>query len=150
MKRNLIMLLSFLLFVLVGCGNESELEGKKIGMTTPDPTSTEEEAENKDIKLTSSMLVFDFDSADEVTLKHNENEYSGSYTLEDTNLSISLDDEDTTLNLDISEFEETPDEYYSYTGKITDIAFEEENGSSQLANISNNLSANETYIFVEE
>ena len=35
------MLLSFLLFVLVGCGNESELEGKKIGKTTPDPTSTE-------------------------------------------------------------------------------------------------------------
>ena len=96
------------------------------------------------------MLVFDFESADEVTLEHNENDYSGSYTLEDTNLSISLDDEETTLNLDISEFEETPDEYYSYTGKITNIEFEEDSGNSQLANISNNLSADETYIFVEE
>lgn len=93
MNKNLMILLSFVLFVLAGCSGESELEGKSLGMTSFDPTVSEEEKEGADIEFTSTMPVLDFTSADEVTLMQNGNEYSGDYTLEENNLSVNLKDD---------------------------------------------------------
>lgn len=151
MKKNLIMLLSVLIFGLVGCSNnETGLEGKTLGISSFDPTVTEEEKENADIKFTPNMLVFDFTSADEVTLMQSGNEYSGDYTLEESNLSVNLEDDGATLRLDFVEFEETPDEYYSYTGKIENGELDDSDGSSQLSNIVDDFGMGETYMFLEE
>lgn len=143
-------LLSFVLFVLAGCSGESELEGKTLGMTSFDPTISEEEKEDEEVKFSSSMLVFEFTSVDEVKLTNNGNEYFGDYTLEDSNLTVNLEDEEATLRLDFVEFEETPDEYYSYTGKIENGELDDSDGSSQLSNIVNDFGMGETYIFLEE
>lgn len=150
MKKNLVLLFSFLLFLLVGCGNESELEGTKIGMTSHDPTSNEEEINNKDFKFTSNMLVFDFTSSDEVTLMNKGNEYSGKYTLEDNTLTVNLEDKGNTLRLVFSDFQETPDKYYSYTAKIKTGELDTSDEISQLSNITNNISVGAPYIFLEE
>lgn len=150
MKKNLMILLSFAFFVLAGCSGESELEGKSLGMTSFDPTVSEEEQEGADVEFTSTMPVFDFTSADEVTLMQGGNEYSGDYTLEESNLSVNLEDDGATLRLDFVEFEETPEEYYSYTGKIENGELDDSDGSSQLSNIVDDFGMGETYIFLEE
>lgn len=151
MRISLFVLIGVLSFILAGCNNETGLEGKELGMASFDPTVSSEEQEETEFTFSSNMLVFDFESADTVTLKHNGSTYSGDYSLEDNNLSITLEDEDASLNLEIIEFEETPDEFYSYTGQIEQSELSEDSeGTSQLININNNFSSNETFMFVEE
>lgn len=151
MKRSLTLVLSSLLFVLVGCNNDSELEGKEVGMASFNPTISAEEMEDTDFNFSSNMLVFAFESSEEVTLKHNGNSYSGDYLFEDGNLSITLEDDSTSLEIDFIEFEESSEESISYTGKIESSELTEDgDGVSQLTNINNNLSFDETYMFIEE
>lgn len=69
MNKILLTALIFALIVLAGCsGEETGLEGKSLGLSSLDPTVSKEEAESADIKFSSSMLIFDFESSDEVTL----------------------------------------------------------------------------------
>ena len=151
MNKILFTVLGFALFILAGCSSseESELEGKSLGLSTHDPTVSKEEAESADINFSSSMLVFDFESADDVTLTHNGNEYPGTYTLEDTDLTVEVEDGDSSLKIFFSEFEEAPDEYYSYKTTIEKSELDDSEGTTQLINVNNNLGSM-PYIFLEE
>lgn len=151
MNKILLAVLGSALFLLAGCsGEESELEGKSLGLTSHDPTVFKEEAENANTKFSSNMLVFDFESADEVTLTHNGNEYPGTYTLENTDLTVEVEDENSSLAIYFTEFEETPNEYYSYTVTAEKSELDDSEGTAQLIHVNNNLSRNMPYIFVEE
>ena len=153
MNKILFTVLGFALFILAGCSSseESELEGKSLGLSTHDPTVSKEEAESADINFSSSMLVFDFESADDVTLTHNGNEYPGTYTLEDTDLTVEVEDGDSSLKIFFSEFEEAPDEYYSYTGTVAAEKSElNDKGSTQLTLVHQNFASFMTYLFLEE
>lgn len=151
MNKILLIVLGLALFVLAGCsdGEETGLEGKSLGLSSPDPTISKEEAESADIKFSSSMLVFNFESSDDVTLTHNGNEYPGTYTLEDTNLTVDVKDGDSSLKIFFNEFEETPDEYYSYTTTIEKSELDDKEGTTQLINVNNNLGSM-PYILLEE
>lgn len=151
MNKILLIILGLVLFVLAGCssGEETGLEGKSLGLSSHDPTVSKEEAESADIKFSSSMLVFIFESSDDVTLTHNGNEYPGTYTLEDTDLTVDVKDGDSSLKIFFNEFEETPDEYYSYKTTIEKSELDDNEGTSQLINVNNNL-GNMLYIFLEE
>lgn len=153
MNKILLTVLGLVLFVLAGCsGEESQLEGKSLGLATHDPTVSKEEAENADIKFSSSMLVFDFESADDVTLTHNGSEYPGTYTLEDTDLTVEFEDGDSSLKISFTDFEETPDEYYSYTGTVAaeKSELDDSEGTTQLILVHQHFSSFMTYIFLEE
>lgn len=149
--RIMTIVLGVMLFIVTGCSNnETGLEGKELGISSNDPTISEEEKENSEINFSSNMLVFDFISSDEVTLLNLGNEYTGSYSLDGENLTVNLEDGESNLRLDFVEFKETPDEYYSYSGVIDDGELSEGDETSQLSNIYNNISMGETYIFLEE
>lgn len=152
MNKLFLTVLGLALVILAGCnsGEETGLEGKSLGLYTHDPTVSKEEAESADIKFSSNMPVFDFESSDEVTLTHNGNEFPGTYTLEDADLNIEVEDGDSSLKILFTEFEETPDEYYSYTGAAESSELDDSEGTTQLININNNLSSNMPYIFLEE
>ncbi|MHC0551775.1 hypothetical protein [Salinicoccus sp. CNSTN-B1] len=69
--KNLIMIFSFALLILAGCSNgDSELAGKKLGMTNYDPTITEEKKKDKEVIFDSHMPVFDFKTDDDIVLEH--------------------------------------------------------------------------------
>lgn len=152
MNKLFLTVLGLALVILAGCGNgeKTGLEGKSLGLSSQDPTVSKKEAESADIKFSSSMMVFDFESADEVTLTQNGNSYPGTYTLEDTDLNIEVEDGDSSLKILFTEFEETPGEYYSYTGAIESSELDDSEDTTQLININNNLSSNMPYIFLEE
>lgn len=152
MNKILLTVLGLALVVLAGCssGEETGLEGKSLGLSSPDPTVSKEEAESADIKFSSSDLVFNFESSDEVTLTQNGNSYPGTYTLEDTDLTVEVEDGDSSLKIFFTDFEETPDEYYSYTVAVEKSELNDSEGTTQLINVNNNLSSNMPYIFVEE
>lgn len=151
MKKILMTLFGLTLLILTGCsGEESELEGKSLGLSSQDPTVSKEEAAAEEIKFSSNMMVFDFKSADDVTLTHNGNEYPGKYTLEDNDLTVEVEDGDSSLKIFFTDFEETPDEYYSYTLSGESAELDDSEGTSQLININNQLSSNMPYIFLEE
>lgn len=153
MNKILLTVLVFVLFVLAGCSSseESELEGKSLGLSTHDPTVSKEEPASADIKFSSIMLVFDFESADDVTLTHNGNEFPGTYTLEDTDLTVEVEDGDSSLKILFEDFEETPDEYYSYTGTVAAEKSElNDKGSTQLTLVHQNFASFMTYLFLEE
>ncbi len=143
--------LGVMLFIVTGCSNnETGLEGKELGISSNDPTISEEEKENAEINFSSNMLVLEFSSADEVTLLNLGNEYTGSYSLDGESLTVKLEDEGTNLRLDFVEFKETPDEYYSYSGVIDDGELHVGDETSQLSNSYQNISMEETYVFLEE
>ena len=97
------------------------------------------------------MLVFDFESADDVTLTHNGNEFPGTYTLEDTDLTVEVEDGNSSLKILFEDFEETPDEYYSYTGTVAAEKSElNDKGSTQLTLVHQNFASFMTYLFLEE
>ena len=152
MNKICLTILGLALVILGGCsgGEETGLEGKSLGLSSHDPTVSKEEAESADIKFSSSMLIFDFESSDDVTMTHNGNEFPGTYTLEDTDLNIEVEDGDSSLKILFTEFEETPDEYYSYTAAVENSELDDSEGTTQLINVNNNLSSNMPYIFLEE
>ncbi len=152
MNKICLTILGLALVILGGCsgGEETGLEGKSLGLSSQDPTVSKEEAESADIKFSSNMTVFDFESSDEVTLTHNGNEFPGTYTLEDTDLTVEVEDGDSSLKIFFTEFEETPDEYYSYTAAVENSELDDSEGTTQLINVNNNLSSNMPYIFLEE
>ena len=152
MNKICLTILGLALVILGGCsgGEETGLEGKSLGLSSHDPTVLKEEAESADIKFSSSMLIFDFESSDDVTMTHNGNEFPGTYTLEDTDLNIEVEDGDSSLKILFTDFEETPDEYYSYTVAIEKSELDDSEGTTQLINVNNNLSSNMPYIFLEE
>lgn len=150
--NKVIVMLSVILFILVACdNNDTGLEGKELGISTLDPTVSEDRKENSTIKFSSGMLVFDFASNDEVKLIYNGDEYTGNYTLDNKKLVINLKDKEDNLTIKYSDFEKVTDEYYSYIGKIEDAALENNSKKTQLSNIINHLGGmGETYIFLEE
>lgn len=152
MNKILLTVLGLVLVLSAGCssGEDTGLEGKSLGLSSHDPTVSKEEAESADIKFSSNMLVFDFESSDEVTLTHNGNEFPGTYTLENTDLTVEVKDGDSSLKIFFTDFEETPDEYYSYTVAVEKSELDDNEGTTQLININNNLSPSKTYIFLEE
>ena len=152
MNKICLTILGLALVILGGCsgGEETGLEGKSLGLSSHDPTVSKEEAESADIKFSSSMLIFDFESSDDVTMTHNGNEFPGTYTLEDTDLNIEVEDGDSSLKILFTDFEETPDEYYSYAVAIEKSELDDSEGTTQLINVNNNLSSNMPYIFLEE
>lgn len=153
MNKFYLTILSLALVILAGCSSieKTGLEGKSLGLSSHDPTVSKEDAESADIKFPSSMLVFDFESSDEVTLTHNGNEFPGTYNLEDTDLNIEVEDGDSSLKILFTEFEETPDEYYSYTGNVAAEKSKLSNqDSTQLTLASQNFGSFMPYIFLEE
>ena len=153
MNKLFLTVLGLALVILTGCnsGEETGLEGKSLGLYTHDPTVSKEEAESADIKFSSNILVFDFESLDEVTLTHNGNEFPGTYTLEDADLNIEVEDGDSSLKILFTEFEETPGEYYSYTGTVAAEKSElSDQDSTQLTLAHQNVESFMPYIFLEE
>lgn len=153
MNKILLTVLGLVLVLSAGCssGEDTGLEGKSLGLSSHDPTVSKEEAESADIKFSSNMPVFDFESSDEVTLTHNGNEFPGTYTLEDADLNIEVEDGDSSLKILFTEFEETPDEYYSYTGTVAAEKSElSDQDSTQLTLAHQNFESFMPYIFLEE
>ena len=153
MNKICLTILGLALVILAGCssGEKTGLEGKSLGLSSQDPTVSKEEAESADIKFSSNMTVFDFESSDEVTLTHNGNEFPGTYTLEDTDLNIEVEDGDSSLKILFTDFEGTPDEYYSYTGTVAAEESElSDQDSTQLTLAHQNFESFMTYIFLEE
>ena len=151
MNKILLTILSVVLLAVAGCGGEeSELDGKTLGLTLPNPTVSEEDAENKEVKFTSNTPVLDFESAGDVTLTFNGATYPGEYSLEESNLSITVEDGDASMTIDFTEFEESDDEYFSYSGTVSDGELNESDETSQLRNVYKNFGLGEHYLFLEE
>ncbi|MFB9860876.1 hypothetical protein ACFPFV_07170 [Salinicoccus siamensis] len=150
--KNFIMIFSFALLILVGCSDgESELAGKKLGLTNYDPTITEEEKKDKEVIFNSHMAVFDFETDDEVVLEYLGNEYQGHYTLDDDRLAIELKDGGTSLAMTFIQFEKNDADYYSYSGESDEVKLDEGGEVSQLKNVYESyMGVNESYIFIEE
>lgn len=70
--------------------------------------------------------------------------------MEDTDLTVEVEDGDSSLKISFTDVEETPDEYYSYTVAVEKSELNDSEGTTQLININNNLSPSMPYIFVEE
>lgn len=150
--KNLMMLISFVLLILVGCNNdESELTGKKLGLANYDPTITDEEKEDKEVGFDSHMPVFNFKTEDDVVLEHLGNEYPGHYMLEDGVLDIEVNDGGISLAMSFAQFEKEAADYYSYSGETENVKLDEDGETSQLKNVFESyMGLNEHYIFVEE
>ncbi|MBF0754437.1 hypothetical protein E4T89_09120 [Jeotgalicoccus nanhaiensis] len=151
MNKILLTVLSVVLLAVAGCGGEeSELDDKTLGLTSPNPTVSEEDAENKEVKFTSNTPVLDFESAGDVTLTFNGATYPGEYSLEENNLSITVEDGDASMIIDFTEFEESDDEYFLYSGTVSDGELNEGDETSQLTNVYKNFGLGEHYLFLEE
>lgn len=151
MNKILLTVLSVILLALAGCDSEeSELKGKTLGLSLHNPTVSKEEAENAEIKFTSNTPVLDFESANDVTLTLNGNTYSGEYSLEENNLSITVEDGDASMTIDFTEFEESEDEYFSYSGTVSEGELNEGDETTQLTNVYKNFGLGEYYLFLEE
>lgn len=153
MNKILLTVLGLVLVLSAGCssGEDTGLEGTSLGLSSHDPTVSKEEAESADIKFSSNMPVFDFESSDELTLTHNGNEFPGTYTLKDTDLTVEVEDGDSSLKIFFTDFEETPDEYYSYTGTVAAEKTElSDQDSAQLTLAHQNFESFTPYIFLEE
>lgn len=151
MNKILLTVLSVILLAVAGCDSEeSELNGKTLGLSLHNPTVSKEEAENAEIKFTSNTPVLDFESANDVTLTLNGNTYSGEYSLEENNLSITVEDGDASMTIDFTEFEESEDEYFSYSGTVSEGELNEGDETTQLTNVYKNFGLGEYYLFLEE
>ena len=143
MKKSLVMMISILLLTLTGCagGSESELEGKTLGLSMYNPTVSKEEAEAAEFKFSSNTPVFDFESSKDVTFSLNGSTYTGEYTLEDGDASMSID---------FDEFKASEEEYASYSGTVSDGELDEGDETTQLTNAYRNFGLDEHYLFLEE
>lgn len=151
MNKILLTVLSVILLAVAGCDSEeSELKGKTLSLSLHNPTVSKEEAENAEIKFTSNTPVLDFESANDVTLTLNGNTYSGEYSLEENNLSITVEDGDASMTIDFTEFEESEDEYFSYSGTVSEGELNEGDETTQLTNVYKNFGLGEYYLFLEE